>query len=135
MAKSKRAIGTSKKFAEGLAVRKAVLGDDYVNAALQSADEFNMPLQKMVTEYAWGAVWSRPGLSRKTRSLLNLAMLTALNRPHEFEIHLRGAMRNGCTREEIREVLLQAGVYCGMPAAVDGFRIARKFLAEYEAKK
>ncbi len=98
---------TTSLFEQGLAVRKAVLGDDYVEASIKNADDFNRPLQELVTEYCWGAVWTREGLPRKTRSLLNLAMLATLNRPHELELHLRGALRNGCTKDEIREVLLQ----------------------------
>ena len=109
-------------FEQGLAVRKAVLGDEYVEASIKNADDFNRPLQELVTEYCWGAVWTREGLPRKTRSLLNLAMLATLNRPHELELHLRGALRNGCTKEEIREVLLQVAIYAGVPAAVDSFR-------------
>ena len=124
---------TTSLFDKGLAVRKAVLGDEYVEASIKNADDFNRPLQELVTEYCWGAVWTREGLPRKTRSLLNLAMLATLNRPHELELHLRGALRNGCTKEEIREVLLQVAIYVGVPAAVDSFRTARKVLAE-EAK-
>jgi 4-carboxymuconolactone decarboxylase len=120
----------TKRFEDGLEVRRAVLGEEYVNKALAQADEFSRPLQELVTEYCWGSVWTRPGLPRKTRSLLNLAMLTALNRPHEVKIHLRGALRNGCTRDEIMEVFLQAAIYCGVPAAVDSFRLAREVLAE-----
>jgi 4-carboxymuconolactone decarboxylase len=122
-------------FERGLGVRKAVLGADYVEAALKNADEFSQPLQELVTEYCWGAVWTREELPRRVRSMLNLAMLTALNRPHELELHLRGALRNGCTKEEIREVLLQTAIYCGVPAAVDAFRTARKVFAEDAAKK
>ena len=121
-------------FEQGLAVRKAVLGDEYVEASIKNADDFNRPLQELVTEYCWGAVWTREGLPRKTRSLLNLAMLATLNRPHELELHLRGALRNGCTKEELREVLLQVAIYAGVPAAVDSFRTARKVLAEEAAK-
>jgi 4-carboxymuconolactone decarboxylase len=121
-------------FDKGLEVRKAVLGADYVEASIKNADEFNRPLQELVTEYCWGAVWTREGLSRKTRSLLNLAMLSVLNRPHELELHLRGALRNGCSKEEIREVLLQVAIYAGVPAAVDAFRTARKVLSESTAK-
>ncbi len=124
---------TTSLYEQGLAVRKAVLGDEYVENSIRNADEFNRPLQELVTEYCWGAVWTREGLPRKTRSLLNLAMLATLNRPHELELHVRGALRNGCTKEEIREVLLQVAIYVGVPAAVDSFRIARKALAE-EAK-
>ena len=120
----------SSLFDQGLAVRKAVLGAEYVEASIKSADDFNRPLQELVTEYCWGAVWTREGLPRKTRSLLNLAMLSILNRPHELELHLRGALRNGCTKDEIREVLLQVAIYAGVPAAVDAFRTARKVLAE-----
>jgi 4-carboxymuconolactone decarboxylase len=110
-----------------------VLGARYVDEALRTADDFTRPLQELVTEFCWGAVWTRPGLPRKTRSMLNLAMLTALDRPHELRLHLRGALRNGCTRQEIMEVLLQAAIYCGVPAAVDSFRVAREVLAEPEA--
>jgi 4-carboxymuconolactone decarboxylase len=104
-----------------------------VDAAISQADDFSRPLQELVTEYCWGAIWTRPGLSRKTRSLINLAMLTALNRPQEVELHLRGALRNGCTKEEIGEVLLQTAIYCGVPAAVDSFRLARKIFSDSEA--
>jgi 4-carboxymuconolactone decarboxylase len=118
---------------KGLEVRKAVLGADYVDNAIKNADDFNRPLQELVTEYCWGAIWTREGLPRKTRSLLNLAMLSCLNRPHELELHLRGALRNGCTKQEIQEVLLQVAIYAGVPAGVDAFRTARKVFAE-EAK-
>lgn len=117
-------------FDRGLSVRRDVLGDEYVDRAFAAADEFNMPMQELVTEYCWGAVWGREELPRKTRSMLNLAMLSALNRPHELETHIRGALRNGVTREEIREVLLQVAIYCGVPAGVDSFRIARKVFSE-----
>ena len=121
-------------FEDGLAIRKQVLGDEYVDRALGNADDFNLPLQEFVTEYCWGAIWGRPGISLKTRSMINLAMLTALNRPHELAFHLRGALRNGCTKEEIREVLLQAAVYCGLPAGMESFRVATRVFAE-EAQK
>lgn len=111
---------------EGLAVRKAVLGEAYVDNALRNATPFTQPLQELVTEFCWGAVWTREGLPRKTRSLLNIAMLVALNRPHELRIHVQGAIRNGCTEQEVAEVLLQASVYAGIPAGVDGFRVARQ---------
>jgi 4-carboxymuconolactone decarboxylase len=120
----------SDTYAAGLAVRRAVLGADYVDAAIGRADDFSGALQDFITEHAWGAVWTRPGLERKTRSMLNIAMLTALNRPHELTLHLRGALTNGVTREEIREILLQTAVYCGAPAAMDAFRIAQQVLAE-----
>lgn len=117
-------------FERGLAMRKAVLGDEYVEKALASADAFSRPLQDLVTSFAWGQVWTREELPPRTRSLVNLAMLSALNRPHELRIHLRGAVNNGCTNEEIREVLLQVAVYCGFPAAIDAFRAAREVLVE-----
>lgn len=123
----------NERYDAGMRNRRKVMGDEFVDRALANADEFNTPLQELVTEYCWDAVWSRPGLEHKTRSLLNLAMLTALNRPHELRGHLVGALRNGCTPDEIREVLLQAAVYAGVPAGVDAFRIAREVLAETDA--
>jgi 4-carboxymuconolactone decarboxylase len=122
-------------FERGLEIRKAVLGAEFVDRAIQSADDFNRPLQELVTEYCWGAVWGRDGLDRRTRSMLNLAMLTALNRPHELELHVRGALKNGVTRDEIREVLLQVAIYCGVPAGVDAFRTARRVFAEIDAPR
>ena len=119
-------------FQRGLAVRKAVVGAEYVDKSLAEADDFSRPLQELVTQFAWGSVWTREGLTLKTRSMLNLAMLTALNRPHELKLHIKGALRNGCTKEEIREVLLQAGVYAGIPAAVDAFRVAKEAFKEVE---
>ena len=123
----------SRKFQEGLAIRRAVVGDAYVDRALAAADELTWPLQELVTEYCWGTVWSRPGLARRERSLLNLGMLTALNRPHELRTHILGALNNGVTRAEIIEVFLQAGIYCGIPAAVDSVRIAQAAFAELDA--
>lgn len=120
-------------FARGLKIRKETLGADYVENALGKADDFSMPLQELITEYAWGAVWGREEeLPRKTRSLLNLAILTAINRPHELRLHLKGALNNGCTKAEIREVLLHTAVYAGVPAAVDAFRTAREVFEEVE---
>lgn len=119
-------------YEKGLAVRRDVLGKEYVDKAIASADDFSRPLQELVTEYCWGRIWTRPGLPRKTRSLINLAMLTALNRPHEVKLHLRGALNNGCSKEEIMEVLLQTTVYCGVPAGVDSFRTAKEFFEELE---
>lgn len=119
-------------FETGLAVRRAVLGTDFVDRALSNADDFTLPLQRLVTEYCWGAVWSREELSKKTRSMLNLAMLAVLNRPHELKTHVRGALRNGVSKTEIREILLQVAIYGGVPAAVDSFRVAREALAEFE---
>ncbi len=124
---------TQSLFDRGLAARKAVLGSDYVEKSLAQADEFSRPLQELVTEYCWGAIWTREGLPRKTRSLLNVVMLTALNRQHELKLHVMGALRNGCTRAEIQEALLQATIYAGVPAGVEAFRTARAALAEYES--
>jgi 4-carboxymuconolactone decarboxylase len=121
-------------FKSGLELRKAVLGADYVEAALASADAFNQPMQELTTEYCWGWLWGREGLPMKTRSLLNLAMLSALNRHQEFKIHMRGALRNGVTEEEIRETLLQVAVYCGVPAGVEAFRLAKEAIAEHFAQ-
>lgn len=118
---------------EGLSIRRQVLGDEYVDRALENADEFSWPLQELVTKYCWGEIWGRPGLELRTRSLINIAMLTALNRPQELRIHVHGALRNGCTREEIQEVLLQTAIYCGVPAALDAFKQARAILDEHEA--
>src|SRR6184192_3479726 len=120
---------------KGLEIRKAVLGEAYVNNALKNSDSFNKPFQELVTEYCWGAVWGREELPKKTRSLLNLAMLSALNRPHELKVHVKGALRNGLTRTEIREIFLQVAIYCGVPAAVESFRIAREAFAEMEKEK
>jgi 4-carboxymuconolactone decarboxylase len=125
-------IMSKEVYDKGLAIRRDVLGADYVDNAVKTADDFNRPLQDLVTEYCWGAVWGRPGLPRKTRSMLNLAMLTALNRPHELKLHVKGALKNGVSREEISEVLLQAAIYCGVPAAVDAFRTARDALKEVD---
>ena len=117
-------------FDKGLAIRRQVLGSEYVDASLKGADEFTWPLQHLITEYCWGAVWSRPGLPLRDRSLINLAMITALNRPHELKLHLHGALNNGISKEEIMEVLLQAGIYCGAPAALDSFRVAKEVFRE-----
>ena len=117
-------------FDRGLATRREVLGAEYVDASIRNADEFNMPMQELVTQYCWGDVWNRPGLDRRTRSLLNLAMITALNRPHELKLHVRGAINNGLTKDEIREVFLQTAIYCGVPAAIDSFRVAREVFKE-----
>ena len=118
------------RYDRGLAVRREVLGAEHVDKSIQGADDFTRPLQEYVTESAWGAIWTRPGLPRKTRSLLNLAMLTALNRPHEIKLHINGALNNGVTKDEIMEVFLQTAVYCGVPASIDSFRIAREVFQE-----
>ena len=120
---------------QGLEIRRQVLGDAYVAQAEARVDEFTRPFQDLLNTYCWGEVWGRPGLPRKVRSLLNLAMLTALDRPEELRLHLRGALRNGATREEVCEVLLQAAIYCGIPAANAAFREARQVLAEIEAEE
>jgi 4-carboxymuconolactone decarboxylase len=122
-----------KTYDKGMEIRTAVLGKDYVDRATKTADDFNRPFQELVTEYCWGACWGREdGLPRKTRSMLNLAMLTILNRPHELKAHIRGALTNGVTKDEIREVLMQVAIYAGIPAGVDAFRIARETYAELE---
>ncbi len=120
-------------FEAGMQVRRDVLGAEHVERSMANASEFAMPMQELVTEFCWGRVWTRPGLDRRTRSLLNLGMLTALNRMHEFGVHVRGAVNNGCTIDEIREVLLQTAVYCGVPAALESFRVAERVLAELAA--
>ncbi|WP_156687167.1 carboxymuconolactone decarboxylase family protein [Mycobacterium sp. Marseille-P9652] len=119
-------------YQRGLEVRSAVLGEEYVRRALAEADDFTKPLQDFVTEYCWGAVWGREELPRKTRSMLNLAMIAVLNRPNELRTHLRGALTNGVSREEIREIFLQVAIYAGMPAAVDSFRLAREVFSEVD---
>lgn len=119
-------------FELGLETRRAVLGSDYVDASIKNATDFNIDMQELVTQYCWGDVWNRPGLDRKTRSFLNLAMITALNRPHELKLHIRGAINNGMTKEEIKEVFLQAGIYCGVPAAIDSFRVASEVFKEMD---
>jgi 4-carboxymuconolactone decarboxylase len=117
-------------FDQGLDVRRAVLGADYVDGSLAKANDFMMAFQHITTEWCWGYAWTRPGLERKTRSMLNLAMLTALNRPNELKLHVRGALTNGVSVEEIKEVLLQATVYCGIPAGLDAFKAANQVLEE-----
>ncbi|HEV7625168.1 MAG TPA: 4-carboxymuconolactone decarboxylase [Streptomyces sp.] len=118
------------RFEEGLRVRREVLGAEHVDRSLEQVTDFGRPVQELVTEYCWGAVWNRPGLDRRTRSLLNLTMLTALNRMHELAVHVRGAVTNGCTEEEIQEALLQTAIYVGVPAALESFRVAEKVLLE-----
>jgi 4-carboxymuconolactone decarboxylase len=128
------AIDPNEGFQAGLAVRRKVLGDEYVQASLGKVTDFMAPLQQFITEHAWGTVWTREGLSLKTRSMLNLAILTAINRPHELGIHIRGAINNGVTIEEMQEIFLQCAVYCGAPAALDAFKTAEKIFAEDAAK-
>jgi 4-carboxymuconolactone decarboxylase len=115
-------------YEQGLAIRREVLGADYVERSMQAADEFTAPFQQLITEYCWGEIWTRDDLPRATRSLINIAMMTALNRPNELRLHVRGALTNGCTVDEIRGVLLQAAVYCGVPAALDAFRVAHEVI-------
>ena len=117
---------------KGLEIRKAVMGEAFVTNALKNVDDFNKPFQELVTEYCWGAIWGREELPRKTRSMLNLAMLSILNRPNELRADLKGALTNGVTRSEIREVLMQVAIYAGVPAGVDSFRIAREVFAELD---
>ena len=121
-------------FEKGLKIRKEVLGAEHVQKSLDSATDFTAPMQKLVTEWCWGELWSRPGLDRRTRSIINLSMLSALNRPHEVRLHVRGALNNGLSQEEIIEILLQVAVYCGVPAALDSMKVAAEVLAEEAAK-
>ncbi|QKC91920.1 4-carboxymuconolactone decarboxylase [Mesorhizobium sp. NZP2234] len=122
----------SEKFKRGLDTRRAVLGPEYVDRSIATADDFNWPMQQLATEYCWDEIWNRPGLDRRTRSVLNLAMISALNRPHELKLHIRGAINNGLSREEIQEVFLQVCIYCGVPAAIESFRLAREVFQEIE---
>ncbi len=117
-------------FEKGLKTRREVLGAEYVDSSIKNADEFNMAMQELTTQYCWGDIWNRPGLDRKTRSFLNLAMLTALNRPHELKLHIKAALNNGLTKDEIKEVFLQAAIYCGVPAGIDSFRCAKEVFKE-----
>ena len=121
---------SQERYEAGLAVRREVLGAEYVDQAISGADSFNREFQEMATEFCWGGTWARGVLERKTRSMLNLCMLSALNRPHEFKLHFKGAIANGCTLDELKEVLLQITVYCGIPAGVEAFRLAREVLRE-----
>lgn len=122
----------SEKFERGLKTRQAVLGADYVDTSLEQADEFNWAMQQLTTEWCWDEIWNRPGLERRDRSILNLGMTAALNRPQEFKLHLRGALNNGLTKDELKEIFLQIGVYCGVPAALDCFRIAKDVFTEMD---
>jgi 4-carboxymuconolactone decarboxylase len=122
-------------YEKGLAIRKAVLGAEYVEKSLAGADDFTRPMQQLVTQYCWGEIWGNTTLSRRDRSLINIAMLSLLNRPHELKLHVKGALTNGATRDEIREVLLQVAIYGGVPAGIDATRIAREALGEVDAAK
>lgn len=123
----------SELFEKGLKVRKEVLGEAYVETAFANADDFTRPMQEYATEACWGAIWSREGLDRRTRSIVNLSMISALNRPHELKLHVKAALTNGLTREEICEIMLQIACYCGVPAGMDSFRIAREAFKEVDA--
>lgn len=116
----------SERFHNGLKTRREVLGAAYVDSSIAKANDFNWPMQELVTEYCWDEIWNRPGLDRRSRSILNLGMISALNRPHELKLHVRGALTNGLSKEEIREVLMQVAIYCGVPAAIDSFRVAQE---------
>ena len=120
------------RYEQGMKVRRAVLGDAHVDASLKNRNEFNEEFQDLLTRYAWGEIWTRPGLPRQTRSMLTLAMMVALNRPDELRVHLRAALNNGVTREEIREVLLQTAIYCGVPAANSAFHLAQEVLEQQQ---
>jgi 4-carboxymuconolactone decarboxylase len=124
---------TNKTYERGLEIRKAVLGAEYVERSFANADDFSRPMQDLSTEYCWGYVWGRDGLSRRERSILNIGMISALNRPHELKVHVKAALTNGLTRNEIREALLQVAIYCGVPAGMDSTRIAREAFAELDA--
>ena len=123
---------TSEMFEKGIAKRRKVLGDEYVDKALASADEFGADLQKLITEYAWGEVWNKESLTDKERSMVNLGMIAALNRPHELKLHIKGALNNGLTKDQIRDIFLQVTVYCGAPAGIDSMRLAREVFAEID---
>lgn len=123
---------SNSKYEKGLEIRKSVLGDTYVENSLKNSTDFNRPLQELVTEYCWGHVWGRDGLSKAERSMINLSMIATLNRPHELALHVKGALRNGVPKGKITEILLQVAIYSGVPAAVDSFRIASKAIEEYE---
>ncbi len=123
------------RYEKGMEVRRAVLGDEHVNRSLQNTSDFNREFQELITRYAWGEIWTRPGLPRHTRSLIVIATLVALNRPEELRMHIRAAFNNGVTRDDIKEVLLQSAVYCGLPAANSAFHAAEEVFAEMSAKK
>ncbi len=120
----------SEKFERGLVTRRAVLGAEYVDRSIEQADDFNWSMQQLTTEWCWDEIWNRPGLDRRSRSILNLGMISALNRPHELRLHIRGAINNGLGKNELKEIFLQIGVYCGVPAALDCFRIAKDVFKE-----
>jgi 4-carboxymuconolactone decarboxylase len=120
----------SERFERGLKTRREVLGADYVDRSLEQADEFTWAMQQLTTEWCWDATWNRPGLDRRSRSILNLGMIAALNRPHELKLHIRGAINNGLSKDELKEIFVQVGTYCGVPAAMDCFRVAKEVFKE-----
>jgi 4-carboxymuconolactone decarboxylase len=120
------------RYEQGMKVRRAVLGDAHVDASLKNRTEFNEAFQDLITRYAWGEIWTRPGLPKQTRSMLTLAMMVALNHPDELQMHIRAALNNGVTRDEIREVLLQTAIYCGVPAANAAFQLAQEVFAQQD---
>ncbi len=120
----------TEKFERGLQTRRDVLGDEYVSASVDKATEYNFPMQQLVTEYCWDEIWNRPGLTRQQRSILNLGMISALGRTHELKLHVRGAINNGLTKEELREIFMQVAIYCGVPTAIDSFRTAQEVFDE-----
>ncbi len=126
---------TDDLYEKGLEIRRAVVGAAYVDKSLADADDFTRPFQELVTRYCWGEVWGRPGLERSERSIINLAMISALNRPHELKLHIRGALSNGLTRDQIREIFLQVSIYCGIPAGLDSVRVAKEVFAEIDAQQ
>jgi 4-carboxymuconolactone decarboxylase len=121
-------------FEKGLKVRKEVLGEDYVNKSIAGADEFTRTMAEWSTEFCWGALWTRPGVDRRTRSIVNLSMIAAINRPHELKLHVKAAIKNGLTKDEIKEIFLQVAVYCGVPAGIDSFRIAKEAFKEMDGQ-
>ncbi|RNC95922.1 MAG: 4-carboxymuconolactone decarboxylase [Oricola sp.] len=129
---NKRPELEGERFEKGLRIRRQVLGDAYVDRSIAAADDVSAPLQKLITEWCWGEIWSRPGLERRMRSVLNLGMTMALNRSAEFRLHVRGALNNGLTREEVVEIILQGAIYCGVPASLDAMRSARAVFAELD---
>ncbi len=120
-------------FKKGMAIRHEMFGEEFAEKLLSEADDFNRPFEELVTQYCFGEVWGRPGLNRKTRSMLTLAMVIGLNRPNQVAVHVRGALKNGVTKDEIKELFMHAGIYCGIPAAVESFRIAREVFREIGA--
>jgi 4-carboxymuconolactone decarboxylase len=130
--KLKEKFMNKEAFEKGLKTRREVLGAEYVDKSIKNADAFNMPMQELVTEYCWNEIWNRPGLDRRTRSIINLSMITALNRPHELKLHIKGAINNGLSKEDIQEIFLQTAIYCGVPAAIDSFRCAKEVFTEMD---